>query len=135
MKLSKKTDYALRVLFSLVESWGKGPVSILDLAQKNNIPKKFLEHILLDLKKQGWVDSLPGRNGGYLLAQDPDRITMGEIIRYFDGLMAPISCVSVCRYETCGQEAVCKFRRVFSGNSQLCGSVHGRSHSGQGFLR
>lgn len=112
MKLSKKTDYALRVLFTLVERWGEGPVSILELARKNDVPKRFLEHILLDLKKQGWVDSLPGRNGGYVLARDPDQINMGQVVRYFDGLLSPISCVSTTQYEPCSQEATCRFRRV-----------------------
>jgi len=112
MKLSKKTDYALRVLFSLVENQGKGLLSILELSRKNNVPKSFLEHILLDLKKQGWVDSLPGRNGGYFLAKDPDEINMGQIVRHFDGLLSPISCVSASHYEPCSQEATCRFRRI-----------------------
>ena len=113
MKISKKSDYALRVLFDLVENYGKGPVSIRELALRSDIPKRFLEHILLDLKAHGWVDSLPGKYGGYTLAQDPQKIRMGEVVRIFDHLLAPINCVSTHEYEPCTQEAVCRFRRVF----------------------
>lgn len=112
MRLSKKTDYALRVLFALVDRWGGGPVSMSELARKNDIPKRFLEHIMLDLKKQGWVDSSAGRNGGYFLAKSPDQITMGQVVRYFDGVLAPIGCVSVNHHEPCSQSNACKFRRV-----------------------
>ena len=113
MKVSKKSDYALRVLFALVEYYGKGPISIRVLAEKNDVPKRFLEHILLDLKAKGWVDSIPGKYGGYVLAQDPQHISMGEVVRVFDHILAPINCVSIREYETCTQEADCRFRRVF----------------------
>lgn len=113
MKISKKSDYALRVLFTLVEHYGRGPIPIRELARRNEVPKRFLEHILLDLKSQGWVDSLPGKNGGYVLAQKPEKITMGQVVRYFDSVLSPIGCVSAKQYERCTQESVCRFRRVF----------------------
>jgi Rrf2 family protein len=113
MKVSKRSDYALRVLFSLVEIYGQPPVSIRELAARNDVPKRFLEHILLDLKSKGWVDSSPGKNGGYFLAQAPAEIRMGQVVRLFDNLLAPINCVSVDQYEACTQEARCRFRRVF----------------------
>lgn len=112
MKLSKKTDYALRALFTLVERYGQRPVSMNELAKINDVPKRFLEHIMLDLKKQGWVESTPGRSGGYVLARDPNSITMGQVVRYFDGILAPIGCVSMSHYEPCSQAYVCRFRRV-----------------------
>lgn len=113
MKLSMKTDYALRVMFTLVENHGWGPIPIRELARRNDVPKRFLEHIMLDLKAKGLVTSLPGKKGGYLLAKPADRITMGEIVRYFEGLMAPIGCVSTTQHEHCSQESLCRFRRVF----------------------
>jgi Rrf2 family protein len=113
MKISKKTDYALRALFYLVEHREAGPISIGELARQNAVPKRFLEHIMLDLKSQGWVRSVAGKKGGYQLAKNPDRISMGEVVRYFDGLLAPINCVSVKQYEPCSQEKRCHFRRVF----------------------
>jgi Rrf2 family protein len=112
MKLSMKTDYALRVLFTLAEHRGQGPISIRELAERNEVPKRFLEHIMLDLKARGWVDSAAGKRGGYLLARQPEAISMGEVVRHFDGILAPIQCVSVTQYERCTQEPVCRFRRV-----------------------
>jgi Rrf2 family protein len=113
MKISKKTDYALRAMFYLVDHYGAGPIPIARLARQNAVPKKFLEHIMLDLKSQGWVRSVPGKKGGYELAKRPERITMGEIVRYFDGLIAPIHCVSVNHYKACSQERRCRFRHLF----------------------
>jgi len=68
---------------------------------------------MLQLKAQGWVSSEAGLRGGYVLAKNPAKITMGEVVRHFDGILAPIDCVSVTGYERCSQETVCKFRRVF----------------------
>lgn len=112
MQLSMRTDYALRALFTLVEHYGGKPIPINELARRNDIPKRFLEHIMLDLKARGWVESLAGKRGGYLLAKSPSRITMGEVVRHFDGYLAPIACVSVTDYKRCTQEPVCRFRRV-----------------------
>ena len=90
MQLSKKTDYALRVLFTLAEHHGRGPIPIRELARRNDVPKRFLEHILLDCKSQNWVDSSAGKEGGYFLAKEPSQISMGEVVRFFDGFLAPI---------------------------------------------
>jgi len=113
VRISKKTDYALRALFTLVDHYGNGPIPIRELARRNDVPKRFLEQIMLDLKAQGWVKSLAGIRGGYVLAKKPEKITMGEVVRHFDGILAPIGCVSVTGYERCSQEPVCKFRRIF----------------------
>src|ERR1700690_2415908 len=113
MRISKKTDYALRALFTLVDHYGGVPVPIWALARRNDAPKRFLEQIMLALKTQGWVDSSAGIRGGYFLAKNPAKITMGEVVRYFDGILAPIDCVSVTGYQRCSQEPVCRFRRVF----------------------
>lgn len=107
-----RTDYALRALFTLVEHHGGNPIPIGELARRNDVPKRFLEHIMLDLKAQGWVESLPGKRGGYMLRKKPEKITMGEVVRHFDGYLAPIACVSVTDYKRCSQEPVCRFRRV-----------------------
>jgi Rrf2 family protein len=113
VRVSKKTDYALRALFTLVDHFGGAPIPIRELARRNDVPKKFLEQIMLQLKARGWVQSTAGIRGGYLLAKNPAKITMGEVVRHFDGILAPIDCVSVTGYERCSQEPVCKFRRVF----------------------
>ena len=113
MRVSKKTDYALRALFTLVDHYGGLPIPIRELARRNDAPKRFLEQIMLALKSQGWVDSVAGIRGGYILSRNPNKITMGEVVRHFDGILAPIDCVSVTGYQRCSQESVCRFRRVF----------------------
>jgi Rrf2 family protein len=113
MRISKRTDYALRAMFTLVDHFGGQPIPIRELARRNDVPKRFLEQIMLALKSQGWVDSSAGIRGGYFLAKSPAKITMGEVVRHFDGILAPIHCVSVTEYERCSQESVCRFRRVF----------------------
>ncbi len=112
MKLSRKSDYALRALFSLVAKGRETPVSIRRLAEENDVPKRFLEQIMLDLKAKGWVRSVAGRDGGFVLAKRPEEISMGEVVRHFDGVLAPIGCVSTTHYQACSQEPVCRFRRV-----------------------
>jgi Rrf2 family protein len=112
VRISMKTDYALRALFTLVEHFGRGPIPIRELARRNDVPKRFLEQIMLELKSRGWVDSASGKKGGYFLARKPEQITLGQVVRHFDGVMAPIACVSSTHYERCSQEAVCRFRRV-----------------------
>jgi len=113
MQLSMRTDYALRALITLVENRDGKPIPIGRLASMNDIPKRFLEHIMLDLKQKGWARSVAGKNGGYLLAADPKDISMGQVIRHFDGYLAPIACVSSTHYHPCSQERACRFRRVF----------------------
>ncbi|MBA4032863.1 MAG: Rrf2 family transcriptional regulator [Planctomyces sp.] len=112
MKLSRKADYALRILITLASRFGEGPIPLTELAKLNDAPKRFLEHIVLDLKSQGWIDSSPGRRGGYILAQPPDQITMGQVVRYFDGVIAPVACVSTSMHKSCSQARFCRFRRV-----------------------
>lgn len=97
---------------SLVGHYGRGPISVREIAERNDIPRKFLENIMLEMKSQGWVTSISGRDGGFALAKPPAEITMGQVVRHFDGILAPISCVSTSHYEPCSQEGVCRFRRV-----------------------
>jgi Rrf2 family protein len=125
--VSKKTDYALRALFTLVEHYRGTPIPIRELARRNDIPKRFLEQIMLALKAQGWVDSLAGIRGGYVLARDPSKITMGEVVRHFDGILAPIDCVSVSGYKRCSQEPVCRFRRLFLDTRNYVAGVMDRA--------
>ncbi|MDD5139940.1 MAG: Rrf2 family transcriptional regulator [Verrucomicrobiales bacterium] len=127
MWVSKKTDYALRVLFTLVDHFSGTPIPIRELARRNDVPKRFLEQILLDCKAQGWVSSTAGIRGGYLLAKNPAKITMGEVVRHFDGILAPIDCVSVAGYKRCSQEPVCRFRRVFLDVRNYVAGVMDRS--------
>jgi Rrf2 family protein len=113
MKLSKKTDYALRGLMFLIEKMpDRKPISIRELAEANDCPQRFLEQIMLEMKRAGWVKSVAGRDGGFLLAVSPNDVTMGQVIRHFDGVLAPIGCVSSTHYESCSLESRCRFRRI-----------------------
>lgn len=112
MKVSNRTDYALRALFTLVESGEQELVSTRKLAERNAIPKKFLEQILMEMKLKGWIESVTGKHGGYRLAKPSSQITMGEVIRHFEGSLAPIACVSSTGYKWCSQEPTCRFRRL-----------------------
>jgi Rrf2 family protein len=113
--LSAKADYALRALVHLAEVYNGSvtpPLSIRTLAERNDIPKRFLEQIMIDLRHRGWVRSIAGRDGGFALAVQPELITMGQVVRHFEGYIAPIACVAVVNYIPCSQEPRCRFRRV-----------------------
>jgi Rrf2 family protein len=87
-----------------------------DIARSERIPRKFLEQILLDLKRHGIVQSRRGRGGGYSLLMPPDRITFGQVLRILDGPIAPLPCLSRIayrRFKTCVSEENCELRRVF----------------------
>lgn len=89
VKVSAKTDYAVRALLELAVA-GEGPVKGERLAQAQEIPLKFLENILIDLRHAGIVRSQRGADGGYWLARDPDEVTLGEVIRAVDGPLASV---------------------------------------------
>ncbi len=114
MKISYKCDYALKTLLELALNYGKGVFSIQELAKKGDIPEKFLEQVLLILKKGGFVDSKRGANGGYFLAKSPEKITIGEAIRFIEGPIEPISCVGRKNYEGCKDFKSCVFRDIWS---------------------
>ncbi len=116
MFLSKKTRYAMIALIKLARDYGKGAILISDIATGENIPQRFLENILLELKKLGYLGSKMGKTGGYYLLRKPEDITLLEIIRHFEGTIAMLSCVSEKSYqpcEFCKDETLCKIRDVF----------------------
>jgi Rrf2 family protein len=113
--LSMKAKYGLRALVALARDHGKGPVLIADLAASEMIPKKFLELILLDLKRKGILESKKGRGGGYNLNRPPSRISIGDVIRALDGPIALLPCVSQTAYKRCDEcvdELTCGIRLV-----------------------
>jgi Rrf2 family protein len=108
--LSKRSKYAIKALLALADHERGEPVRIADLANEEQIPPKFLELILLGLKNQGILHSRKGKGGGYLLARDPADIYLGQIVRMFDGPLAPVPCASQTAYVACADcpdEAVC----------------------------
>lgn len=112
MKLSKKGEYALRALGCLVRHRAEGPLPIREIAKQEQIPKKFLEQILLELRKAGLVESVRGAGGGYRLLQDPRSVTLARVVRLIDGPLAPLRCVSRTALIRCPREKGCGLRRV-----------------------
>jgi Rrf2 family protein len=102
-QLSKRTQYSLRALYALTRKFGEGPVLITTLAETETIPKKFLEQILVSLKSAGFVASKKGKGGGYVLAQPPEKITIGAVIRAIEGPLAPLPCASETRFKKCDE--------------------------------
>jgi Rrf2 family protein len=94
MRLSKKGIYALRVLRHLAENYGKGPLSVAFLARIESVPAKYLEQVLSNLRKRGFLVSERGKEGGYRLRVPPEQITLGDILRAIEGPLAPIPCAS-----------------------------------------
>jgi len=113
MKLTSRSEYALLALVYLNRSGSEGYVSVETIAQAQGIPPKFLEQILLALKRARYVRSSKGQRGGYRLAKAADRITLAEIIRLLDGALAPTQSVSVYFYESTPIEKEKNLVRVF----------------------
>lgn len=99
--LSKKSQYAFKALAYLTEKYAQGPVLISEIAKRKKIPLKFLENILLELKKAGILDSKKGKGGGYFLKQNPAKVKVATIIRLVNGPIAMLPCVSLYFYERC----------------------------------
>ncbi len=113
--LSKKSKYALKALMVLAKEYGQGPVLISDIANREEIPRKFLELILLELKNQGILQSKKGRGGGYFLGRPPAQVSAGHVIRVLEGPLAPLPCVSKTAYMRCREcrdERTCSIRMV-----------------------
>jgi len=112
--LSKKTQYAFKALIYLAEHSKEGPVLIADISKKKRIPLKFLENILLELRKAGLLESKKGKGGGYYFAVPPKDIPLSKVMRLLDGPIALLSCVSLNFYEKCKNcdEKVCGLNKV-----------------------
>jgi len=111
--LSKKSKYRLKALLVLADEAGRGPIQTSELAEREGLPKKFLEAILLELKRHGLLQSKKGRGGGYVLGRRPADITVGQVIRVLEGPLALIPCVSQTAYmkcEECVDERTCGIR-------------------------
>lgn len=115
--ISQKAKYALRALVALARAEAGKSLLISDIAEAHDIPKKFLEQILLELKHHGLVQSRRGQFGGYRLLKRPEDITFGRVLRIIDGPIAPLPCLSKIAYrrcDDCRSEAACEIRRIFA---------------------
>lgn len=118
MRITYKGDYALKAILDLALHYGNEPVTIHKMAERLDIPAKFLEQVLLDLKRGGFVESRRGKIGGYLLAKRPAQIKLGEIIRFIDGPIEPIACVDK-QYKDCDDLYKCVFRKIWQKLTEL----------------
>jgi Rrf2 family protein len=114
--ITKKSKYAIKALIYLTKKKPHQPVLIEEISQAEKIPKKFLEAILLELRKSGYLGSKKGKGGGYYLLKPADEINMAEVMRLFDGAIALVPCVAHRYYEPCEEcldEITCPIREVF----------------------
>src|SRR3989338_9166461 len=122
MKITYKGDYALKTILDLALHYESGLVTIHDLAKRADMPIKFLEQILLDLKRGGFVEARRGKIGGYILARAPSQIRLGEAVRFIDGPIEPIGCVEK-GYSGCKDIYKCIFRNIWQRVSRATSDI------------
>lgn len=122
MRITYKGDYALKALLDLAMHYESGLSTIHDVAKRIDAPVKFLEQVLLDLKKGGFVESKRGNVGGYQLAKDPAEITLGQVIRYIDGPIEPIGCVEK-GYSNCIDLRKCVFKGIWQKVARVTSDI------------
>ena len=122
MKISYKGDYALKAMLDLALHYETELVSNNDLAKRIDAPIKFLEQVLLELKKGGFIESKRGNVGGYLLSRAPEKITLGDVIRHIDGPIEPISCLKE-GYSNCTDITRCVFKKVWYKVSEATSDI------------
>jgi Rrf2 family protein len=113
--LSQRTRYAIRALLHLADHHGEGPIQLAEIAERQNIPAKFLTVILSEMKRAGFVETMRGKEGGYWLSRPPTEITYGDIVRATRGSLALVPCAARLAYAPCDHcidEAECRLRAV-----------------------
>jgi Rrf2 family protein len=124
--LTKKGKYGLKAMVHLARAEPGRPVPVMEIAETQRIPKKFLDSILCELRNGGFVHSKMGKGGGYLLARPPRNIAVGEIVRTIDGPLAPLPCASKTRYRRCDDcfdETTCAVRRIMQNAQRALSDV------------
>ena len=117
--ITQKMKYALKALLALADEAARDQpraLTIEEIAARSGAPKRFLEHILLEVRNAGVIASMRGRSGGYRLAKNPSEVSISDLLRRIDGPIAPLPCLSRSAYqrcEDCTDEATCRIRRTF----------------------
>ena len=113
MPISQKTQYAVRAVFELAKRQGRGTTKISEIAEAQAIPQRFLENILNHLKGGGFVESVRGKEGGYLLARPAQELTVGKILRFVEGPLSPVECMVDGKKMPCSMYGHCAFRSLW----------------------
>ena len=124
MSVSQKCQYGLRAVLELAKRRGSGPTSVSQIAEVQAIPPRFLELILGQLRQGGFVESRRGVHGGYLLAVDPARLYVGQIIRFIDGPVAPVDCVVANKEINCPLHGNCAFMGMWTRARDVVSEVY-----------
>lgn len=114
MKLSTKGRYGVRAAGELALQYGKGPISLKVIAERQGISEHYLEQLMAEMRKAGLVKSVRGAQGGYILKGEPASITVGDVIRVLEGPFAPVDCVSEDSPENCARENFCMTRKIWA---------------------
>ena len=122
MKITYRGDYALKAVLDLAVHYDQGLVTIHELAKRTQAPTKFLEQVLLDLKRGGFVESRRGKSGGYLLARPPKEVIVGDVVRFIDGPTEPIDCLEK-GYRGCSDIYNCLFRKIWQQVSSATSGI------------
>ncbi len=132
MNLSQKCQYALRSLFELARPSGQGLISVGQIAEAQAIPKRFLELILNELKHAGFVTSRRGPRGGYMLAMSPEDISVGDVIRFADGPIAPVRCVASDKHrgDDCPLHGSCAFISLWERARDAASAIYDETSLG-----
>ncbi len=124
MPVSQKCQYALRALFELAKTDGTVPTKMAGIAKRQAIPLRFLEIILHELKRGGFVRALRGKDGGCMLARPPQEITVGEIVRFVEGSLAPVACNKEGAAESCALHGSCIFLPLWERAEKALAEVY-----------
>ena len=124
MNISQKCQYALRAVFELAKRLGPNPTTVGQIAEAQAIPPRFLELILGQLRQGGFVESRRGIHGGYLLAVSPESLSIGEIIRFIDGPLAPVRCVARAKKKDCPLYGSCAFLSTWKRAADAVAQVY-----------
>lgn len=125
--VSQKCQYAIRAIFELSKRHGQGPVKIRDIAEVQAIPMRFLEVILSQLRRSGFVHSKRGADGGYLLARNPDKLMVGEIVKFAEGPLAPVACMTEKAGGACVLYGDCVFLGLWERASKALSDVYDKT--------
>lgn len=114
MKLSTRGRYGLRAMIDMAQNQDKSPMATRTIAAREGLSERYLEQLMVPLKRAGLVKSVRGSQGGYILARDPRDITAGDVIRVLEGPIAPVDCVSEASPEACTRSDYCVTRTLWT---------------------